>query len=25
MRDCIEIENIEAMRLQAGIEDIELR
>src|SRR5262249_21493086 len=25
MRDCLEIEDIEAMRLQAGIEDIELR
>src|SRR5262249_1522768 len=25
MRDCLEIEDIEAMRLQAGIEDTELR
>jgi hypothetical protein len=25
MRECVEIENIEEMRLQAGIEDVELR
>ena len=25
MRDCLEIEDIEAMRLQAGIDDVELR